>query len=137
MIFKKDMVILDTHVFIWDLIDSSKISLKILKRIAQTQEQGLLCLCSISLWEIGLLEGKNRIVLDRPVDQFLNLGLLKRKYQLLDITTEVALEVSKMADEENKDPVDRIIIATTLSFGATLITADKNLRAYKHLNTFW
>ena len=131
------MVIVDTHVFIWDLMDTNKIPAKILKHLDLVQEQGSLFICSISLWEIGLLVGKGRIELDRPVDQFLKVGLLKRNYQLLEITPEISLEVSIMAEEVNKDPADRIIAASSLAHKAILITADKNLRSNKNLKTLW
>lgn len=38
---------------------------------------------------------------------------------------------------ETNDPADRIIVATALEYGATLITADAKLRAYRGLETVW
>lgn len=137
MISDKEIVIVDTHIFIWDILDPEKIPSRILKLLNHAQEHSLLFLCSISLWETGMLVGKDRIQLNRPVDLFLKIGLLKRKYQLIEITPEIAHEVSKIAHSINKDPADQIIAATTLALSANLITVDKNLRKYKYLNTIW
>ena len=35
------------------------------------------------------------------------------------------------------DPADRIIIATALQLGATLITKDQKIRDYPHVTTVW
>ncbi len=35
------------------------------------------------------------------------------------------------------DPADRIIVATTLQCGATLVTKDRSLREYPHIETYW
>jgi PIN domain nuclease of toxin-antitoxin system len=37
----------------------------------------------------------------------------------------------------HSDPADRIIIATAVQLGATLITRDDKLRAYPHVKTEW
>ena len=35
------------------------------------------------------------------------------------------------------DPADRIIIATALSTGASIVTKDKKIAAYSHVKTIW
>jgi PIN domain nuclease of toxin-antitoxin system len=37
----------------------------------------------------------------------------------------------------HRDPADRIIVATALGLGATVVTADARLRGYKPLATVW
>ncbi|MHB1195045.1 MAG: PIN domain-containing protein [Longimicrobiales bacterium] len=40
-------------------------------------------------------------------------------------------------DSPHRDPADRLIAATALLMGATLITADARLRAYEPLRSLW
>lgn len=37
----------------------------------------------------------------------------------------------------HKDPADRIIIALTRRYGVSLVTADKRIQAYPHVQTIW
>lgn len=40
-------------------------------------------------------------------------------------------------DFSHHDPADRLIVATALGLGATVVTADTRLRRYKPLATLW
>jgi PIN domain nuclease of toxin-antitoxin system len=37
----------------------------------------------------------------------------------------------------HRDPADRMIVATALGLGATVITSDARMRAYRPLKTAW
>ncbi len=50
---------------------------------------------------------------------------------------EIAELSANLPDEINQDPADRIICATSIITNTELITADKNLRKSKLVNTIW
>lgn len=53
------------------------------------------------------------------------------------VDNEVALRSTRLPGRLHHDPADRIIIATALSLGATLVTKDRRIRAYEHVPTVW
>jgi len=58
------------------------------------------------------------------------------RLEVLPITPEIAL-LSRSALFLHSDPADRLIGATALQLGATLITVDARLRALAALDTLW
>ena len=82
-----------------------------------------------------MLVGKSRLTLNVSVDRFCNVGLRKRNFKVLPITSQVAQTVSQYANVTNKDPADRIIAATTMVHQATLLTEDNNLIGFDFLKT--
>ncbi len=131
------MIIIDTHVFVWEILEKSKISTSALKALDYHESEQELFICDISFWEIGMLVGKEKIKLNTTVENFINQGLHLRNYQILSINGHISQIVSEFANEINSDPADRIITSTALSNKASLVTADKNLRKVKGLKVIW
>jgi len=46
-------------------------------------------------------------------------------------------EVYSLPDTFHADPADRIITATARLNGCTILTADKKILAYPHVNSVW
>jgi len=128
------MVILDTHYLIWDTLGHARID-KAAKQFLD--RQNVLWICSISLWELGMLISKGKIVLNASIEEFLDIALQKRNYRILNINAKVSDVVRKLPQDINGDPADRIISATSILYDATLVTADSNLIASPALNTSW
>ena len=93
--------------------------------------------CDISLWEIAMLVKKKRLEIDITYLEFIELLKASNKFIFQSITPEIADLSTKLSDQLNSDPVDRIIVATSIISNTPLITADKNLRRSKKLNIIW
>ena len=91
------------------------------------QEDNNLVICSISLWEIAMLNFKKRINIYEPVKDFLKSITNINGLAVQDISSEVAAESVLLMDDFHGDPADRIIVATTKIKGATLITRDQKI----------
>jgi PIN domain nuclease of toxin-antitoxin system len=68
---------------------------------------------------------------------FLETALAARALRVLPITPEIANLSVSLEGVVQEDPADRIIAATTLYHGATLITCDEGLRSAKEVPTLW
>jgi len=110
-----DVIVVDTHVILWDALKPELLSERAKQVIARANEGDGIIFCEISLWEIAM----------------------PNKYQYQGVTPEIAELSTQLPKEINKDPADRIIAATSLVQKIPLVTADTNLRRSGMLTTIW
>ena len=131
------MITVDTHVIIWDALKPELLSSKAKNAIKSANQLDHIILCEISLWEIAMLIHKKRINIPVPYIEFINLMKASNEYILQGITPEIAELSIQLPSEINQDPADRIISATSIIMNSPLVTADKNLRESKTINSIW
>jgi len=131
------LIVVDTHIIIWDALKPDQISKKAKKAIETANETDGIVFCEISLWEISMLISRSRIKVDISFQEFIRLVFASNNYQYQGITPEIAERSTTLPNEVNKDPADRIISATSVIKKAPLITADKNLQKAKSIKTIW
>jgi len=131
------MIVLDTHVIIWDALSPSNLSSEAKNLIQQANRNDGIVFCEISLWEIAMLIQKKRIIIETDYLTFIKYVYASNKYFYQHLTPEIADLATSFPPEINQDPADRIIAATSVELDAILVTADQNLRKSKLLNTIW
>ncbi len=131
------MIVVDTHIIIWDALKPEMLSGKAEKAISEANNSDGIIFCEISLWEIAMLIHKGRLSLDIEYLKFIKLILESNKYVLRGITPEIAELSTDLLSDNNKDPADRIIAATSIIEKAKLVTAHKKLRQSKKVATIW
>lgn len=131
------MILLDTHALIWWISDMDKIPSKARQVIQKEVKNGKLGISSISIWEICMLVKKDRLKLT------MDLNLWLQKVESLPILSFIPVDnyIAKTSVSLNinslKDPADRIIVATALQAGLTLITGDSKIRKCGLAKTVW
>ena len=99
------------------------------KLIEQDREEGTIFVSAISIWEIGMLEQKKRIILNKPCLEWVK-EIFHYGVQLSPLTPEIAIESCQLPAYIAGDPADRIIIATARIESLTLLTCDERILAY-------
>jgi PIN domain nuclease of toxin-antitoxin system len=124
------VIVLDTHVLAWADNDERKLGRKARALIDRLWLSGRVAVCAMTFWEIALLQSRGRLRLPVGVSEWrerlLAAGLLE-----LPVDGAIAarsVELGGLPD----DPADRLIIATALAQGATLLTADDRLLRWGH-----
>lgn len=130
------MVVCDTQIIVWDAMRSSRLPENVRALIDTATATETLACADISLWEIGMLVDKGRVVVDAPMAEFITGVLEARAYRVLPITPEIA-ELAQSPLFNHGDPADRLIAATAWHHRATLVTSDGKLRAIPGLKTFF
>lgn len=131
------MILLDTCAFIWDALQHDKLSKKAKQIIQQGDRKGQLMICDITLWEVAMLIKRRRLQLELSAESFYQLALQARTIDVIPINPIIA-ELSVNLDSSiNNDPADRLITATAIHLGATLVTADRNLRESPLVESVW
>lgn len=131
------MIVVDTHIIIWDALKPDQLSKKAKKAIDKANESDGILFCEISLWEIAMLISKSKLTVETSYQEFIKLVFASNSYHFQGITPEIADMSSTLPDEVNKDPADRIISATSIIHKIPLITADKNLLNATCIETIW
>ncbi|NLT22888.1 MAG: type II toxin-antitoxin system VapC family toxin [Syntrophorhabdus sp.] len=126
-------LILDTHVFLWWIIDSPQLSSRV--RDVMRNQTNELFLSVASAWEIAIKVNLGRLRLpDRP-DRFIPGQLMKNAIEPLPVEMSHALHVSRLP-AIHRDPFDRIIIAQSILEKMAVVTRDADIAKYK-IKTFW
>ena len=122
-------LLLDTHVLIWLMNGDDALSKKSQKIIENARKDGNIFISAISVWEVGMLEQKQRIILNRPCLEWIK-DALHYGIRLSSLTPEIAIESCQLPGYSAGDPADRIIIATARIESLTLLTCDERILAY-------
>lgn len=132
------LVLLDTHAWVWLLNGSARLGLKARRAIERSLAAEAVLVSVISAWEVAMLVGKGRLVLDRDVGEWVRAASTVPGVRLEPLSPEIAVAGTRLPGDLHSDPADRMIAATARHLGATLMTADRLLLDYGkrgHLRT--
>ena len=116
----------DTHALIWYFEDSSKVPEKIVNLIDSSVNQKYIC--SASLWEIAIKTNIGKLEMNFSFDDLLN-EIANSDLVILQIEDDYLRKLSNLP-LLHKDPFDRLLIATAIVEGMTIITVDENIHKY-------
>ena len=130
------MILVDTHVVIWLALDKNQISRKARTAIdyARKNADGL-AISDITLLELATLAKKGRIRLNISLESFLR--EVESRFVVLPITGRACARAIGFPATYPKDPADRIIGATALVEGLSLLTADRKIHRSRAIQTIW
>jgi PIN domain nuclease of toxin-antitoxin system len=130
------LILLDTHVVVWLAFDETRLSKRARSAIDDALKNGSgLAISDVTLLELAVLANKERIRLNLSLESFLQ--EVESRFVVLPITGRACVRALGLPSGYPKDPADRIIGATALVEGLSLITADGEIRRSKALQTVW
>lgn len=121
-------LLLDTHVWIWMAEgDDRRMPARVIDRVEEAGRKGMVLVHPISVWEVGTLIRKGRLVLSLAVESWVERALGLPGIFLLSLTPESALEAALLASEDLSDPADCMLVAAARLEDAHLVTADRRI----------
>jgi PIN domain nuclease of toxin-antitoxin system len=129
------LILLDTHVLVWAVADSKKLSRSAEMAIRKSRLHDGVAVSAITLWELSFLVSRGRIQGYGTVED--SVERLIEGVTLKPITPEIAALATQFPDDYPRDPVDRLIGATARAEGLALVTRDESIRRCPLLKTIW
>lgn len=130
------MIVLDTHILVYDALSPSKLSARARKAIESAFADRTLACSDISLWEIAMLISRRRLDTGMDAREFIDDLIRAREIRVLPISAEIAA-LSQSDVFAHGDPADRLIAATAILHRATLVSSDAKLRKLKEVAVIW
>jgi PIN domain nuclease of toxin-antitoxin system len=120
-------LLLDTHTFLWCLLEDSKLGPQARRRIVDPAITVLLSIASV--WEISIKTALGKLDLPSPLETVLPNAMEASQIHSLAITMGHALAVRSLP-LLHRDPFDRLLVAQAKVEGLTIVTADEMLSGY-------
>lgn len=117
-------LLLDTHVFLWVIDDSPRLSSA--ARAAIIDGANVIFVSAVTAWEISIKKAIGKLTV--PSGSYLD-ELRLHRFTPLDITTEHALAVAELP-HYHQDPFDRLLVAQAQVEKLTIVTADSQIKQY-------
>jgi PIN domain nuclease of toxin-antitoxin system len=134
---EREMIVLDTHVLIWWVDGADKLSRTAASMIRRAQAEDGIMISSITAWEIAMPVDRGRLTLTMDVSAWLSTVSRVRGIKFIPVDNPIAIGAVDLPGEFQKDPADRLIVATARRFGVPLVTQDRRICSYPHLKTVW
>jgi PIN domain nuclease of toxin-antitoxin system len=110
--------VLDTHAWVW-------ISAGAPEARAAASFRGRCIVSAITVWEVSMLAEKGRLELAPDLDVWISTNLTAA-VELEPISPAICIASCRLPAFHG-DPADRLIVATAITLGIPLITADKKI----------
>jgi PIN domain nuclease of toxin-antitoxin system len=125
-------LLLDTHIWIWSLVDPKRLAPRVERAIRSTKNE--LWLSPISVWETLMLIEAKRVRVKGDARSWVERALSEVPLREAPLTYAIALE-SRRIGLSHQDPADRFLAATASIQDLTLVTADERLAAGRGYRT--
>jgi len=124
-------LLLDTHAFIWSLVDRSRLSARALDAISDAENEVLIS--AVAAYEIEYKRPRDPELQRMPAD--LDQVVKVQGFSWIGISWEDARDAARLP-LIHRDPWDRLLVAQAERHGATLVTRDPWIASY-NITTFW
>ena len=129
--------LLDTHAWVWWVTEDRRLSRPARLAIESAQAKDALWLSPISIWELAKKVEKGQLVLDRPLDEWLDLATIQPGLQMTELARPVLVESCRLPAPFHGDPADQIVVATARDRNATIVTNSQAIRRYAYVRSVW
>ena len=128
-------LLLDTHVWLWRLLDPERLSAPAERAISDPRSE--LILSPISTWETLVLARKGRVELTPSPGEWVLDALRRSGPTAAPLSHGIALRSEALDGFASEDPADRFLVATALELELALVTADGTMHEFEPLDTLW
>jgi PIN domain nuclease of toxin-antitoxin system len=120
-------VLLDTHAFLWFVLNDPKLS-SVAKAVIEQESNGIL-FSPANYWEIAIKISCGKYRLNSSYEEFWQKGIERNNIQILSIELNHTARLLTMS-HHHRDPFDRLLIAQALAENLSVVSSDVRFDAY-------
>lgn len=120
-------LLLDTHALLWFATNDAQLSRTADSVISDSQNE--VFVSPASYWELAIKVSIGKYPLSVPFETFITNAIDGNQFQILPIELKHVAEIGSLP-HYHRDPFDRLIIAQAIVEQMTVVSSDKEFRAY-------
>lgn len=119
-------LLLDTHAFLWSLLEPEQLSAQARNAIIQPENQ--VYVSAVSFWEIALKTRLGKLTLQGATPESLIDAATRQGFDLLPLEPRHAASFHNLPPtSDHRDPFDRMLIWQAMSLELALVSRDRRL----------
>ena len=122
-------VVLDTNALVWSVENAATLGKRAATVIDEAVAEGGAYVSAISFWELALKVSQGRFRLAVTIAGW-RADVLRLGVREVPVDGAIGIAANDL-DGLHRDPADRLIVATALGLGASLVTSDSKLLAWQ------
>ena len=126
---------LDTCTILWAVAQPKKLSKKAQGLIID--ENSSICVSPMSCAEIACLSDRKLIEIDQHWKLWFRKYIDLNGWDIIPVDLPIIEEAYSLPGDFHEDPVDRILVACARLYQAAIVTADKKILKYPHVESIW
>jgi PIN domain nuclease of toxin-antitoxin system len=131
------VIVLDTNAWIRWVGAPELLTARALAVIEREEARGGLGVSAISGWEIAVKARKGKLDVGPDVERWIERAASYPGVVVHDVTLADGVASTRLPGRLHDDPADRLIVALARRLKAPLVTSDRVLQRYPHVDTVW
>jgi PIN domain nuclease of toxin-antitoxin system len=119
--------LLDTHAWIWWIEGDRRLQRRVRDTLDRLPLHERPYLSDISLWEVAMLVERGRVVFSVSLSEWLSAAAHPRSVRIVPISADIAAQTAVLPATFQRDPADRLIVASCRLLGLPLLTRDARI----------
>lgn len=99
------------------------------------QAERTLFVATISLLEVARKEARGELIFGMPLAVWFQRALPAGRVNLIELSSEIAVDATRLPGWPHKDPADQIIVATARIHQLEILTSDGKILSYPHVRS--
>ena len=131
------MILLDTNAWLWWTIRPEGMPGRARSLADAAAGDGALAVSVVSVWEIAVKTALRKLQLGMAAREWVARASRAPGLRILPIDSDIALASAELPPPFHRDPADRLIVALARCLRAPLLTSDRKILEYPHVESRW
>lgn len=131
------MILLDTNAWLWWTIRPEGMPARARSLADAAAGDGALAVSVVSVWEIAVKTALRKLQLGMAAREWVARASRAPGLRILPVDSDIALASTELPPPFHRDPADRLIVALARRLRAPLLTSDRKILEYPHVESCW